>query len=124
MVTVPFGRSSKAMPATKIIELRHVREHIVGDDEVRLAALRCQFRGDLLAEKLDQRRHADFFSSRRHRIGRIDPEHRNAHAQEILEQVAIVAGQFNHQARAPQRETLARHVAIRFGVREPIIRVR
>ena len=125
MVMLPSAQQQQGDAGDEIVELRHVREHIVADDQVRLTALPAPIPGPPLWPKnFDQRRHPDFLSGGGHRIGRIDPEHGNTHAQKILEQVAVVAGQFDHQARTPQRETPARHVAIRLGMRQPVVRVR
>ena len=77
-----------------------------------------------LTEKLDQRRHTDFFRRGRHRIGRIDPEHRDTHLQKILEQVAVVAGQLDHEAgriQAKRRRAMSQYA---LGMGQPVVRIR
>ncbi len=80
MVILPSGRSRSFNAGDEIIELRHMRKHIVADDEIRLTSLAHQLAGHPLTEKLDQSRHADFFSCGSHRVGRINAEHGYAHS--------------------------------------------
>ena len=71
-------------PGNEIVELRHVREHVIRDNEIGTAALARELAGERLPEEFHQRRHADALSRTRHRIRGIDAEHRHAHLQKFL----------------------------------------
>ena len=60
----------------------------------RSAALRATGLGGLLAEEPDTRRHALSIATRP-RSGRLDTEHRDALRDEVLQQVAVVAGELD-----------------------------
>ena len=76
-----------------------------------------------LAEELHQRRHADLLRSARDRIRRIDAEHGNAHLEEVLEEIAVVAGELHHETVRAEREPLARHLGVALRVCEPLVGV-
>ena len=109
------GLQQQGDAGDKVIELRHMREHIVADDQIGLPALARQGPRQMLAEELDQGRNADLLRRGGDGIGRIDAEHRHAHGDEILQQIAVVAGKFDHQAVGVEREAPARHVAVRLA---------
>ena len=117
------GLEQPCNPRHEVIEQRHMRQHVVGDDQVGLPAVRNQLLGQTLAEELHQGGNADFFRSRRDGTGRIDAEHRHAHVNEVLQQVPIVAREFHDQAVFAEAEPVPRHFAVRFGVRQPVVRV-
>ncbi len=85
-----------------------MREHVVGDQQVRPAALGHEAGRQLPAEELDHgldptlpRRLGDV-------RGGLDPERRYAPLDDVLEQVAVVAGQLDHQAVRVEPEALDR----------------
>src|SRR5690349_6526454 len=86
-------------PGNEIVELRHVREHVVADDQVGADAALRQLYGRFAAEEADLRRNA-----RGHRRagdvgGRLDAQYRDAQRLEVLEQITVVAGDLDHLAR-------------------------
>ena len=80
------------------VDVRHVGEDVVAEDEVRLPALRRQFRGELASEEPREGRdtggHGDLGDVR----GRLDAEARHAGGDEVLQQIAVVAGDLDHEA--------------------------
>ena len=94
------GARSAATPADEVVDVGHLGEHVVAEDELGLAALVGEPLGELRAEELGQRRHA----ARDRRFGDVqrgfDAEHRNALWQEMLEQVAVVRSHFDDEALA------------------------
>ena len=56
--------------------------------------------------------------------GRIDPEHRYALRQEVLQQVAVVRGELDDEAVGRELEAGADHVDVRARVLDPRVRVR
>ena len=103
----------------EIVNVRHVRQHVGGADQVRLFALRGQALGQVFAEELHQGRHALLFGLRRGVAGGLDPQHRHACLHEILQQIAIVGGDFHHQALGPKLQFRRHLLCIGFAVGEP-----
>jgi hypothetical protein len=75
-----------------------VRQHIVGNDQIRLPALPGQIPAQALSEEFHQRGHADFLGRCGHGARRVDTQNRYAHLDEILQQVAVVACELDDQA--------------------------
>jgi hypothetical protein len=67
-----------------------VREHVVADDQVGGAVLADDVSRGLAAEEADHRRDAALDRGLRDVGGRLDPEHRHALLDEVLEEVAVV----------------------------------
>ena len=82
------------------VGVRHVRQHIVGVDDVRPAPLGGKLHREVAAEERVQRVDAAL-ARRRHRTGRrIDAQHRNAPLAVVLQQVAVVARELDHERAA------------------------
>ena len=98
-MTTPSGLSRMRHAGDEVVEVGHLRQHVVADDEVGLRALGDQLLGEPRAEEIDA---ASGRPSRRPRFGdvgrRLDAEHGHAERQEVLQQIAVVAGQLDHQA--------------------------
>ena len=98
-------------------------EYVVGDQQVRLAALGNEAGRELPAEELDHGLDPPF-PGRLRDVGRgLDPQRGYAALDDVLEQVAVVAGQLDHLAVLPQPEALDHggHVVARVG--DPGIRI-
>ena len=50
---------------------------------------------------------------------RLDAEHGHSERQKVLEEIAVVARQLDHQAVRPELEPTLDHLAVRLGVRDP-----
>jgi len=70
-----------------------------------------------------QCRHADLLGRSGHRIRRIDAEHGYAPVDEVLQQVAVVAGEFHHETVRAEPEPPDRHVGVAPRVRQPLVGV-
>ena len=88
----PPGVEQELEAGDEVVEVRHVGEHVVADDQVGRRALVGEPRAELRAEERDQRRDAVRLGDRGHVRGRLDAEHRHAALDEPLQQVAVVAG--------------------------------
>ena len=99
----------------EVVQVRHLREHVVAEHEVGGAALADEPLGELDAEELDERRHAPLLGRDRDVRRRVDPEHRHALRQEVLEQVAVVRGELDDEALRAEAEPVADHLHV--GVR-------
>ena len=111
------------MPATKLVEVRHLGQNVVAGDEVGLDALRDKRAGELLAEELHTRRHADLFGGLGHVCGRLDAETGDAALDEIAQEVAVIAGKLDHEALIVQPEARNHLFGIVARVGEPGVRV-
>ena len=86
----------------EIVQVRHLGEHIVAHDQVGLLALRHEAARQLDAEELGDAGNALGDRDLGDIGGRLDAEHRHAERQEMLQQIAVIAGEFDGQA-APRR---------------------
>ena len=114
----------RPQPGRESANVRHVREDVVGGDQVRLAVL-GRYRGARIrAEEFHHGPDALSDGGLGDVAGRLDPEHRDAGRREMLEQVAVVARDLGHQAVGGKPE-LGRHLAgVPLSVRDPRIGVR
>ena len=81
------------------VEVGHVGEDVVGVDHVGALAERGQVAGDLGAEELTESGDAPLVAGHPGDVrGRLDAEHRDALVMVVLEQVAVVARDLDHQA--------------------------
>ena len=118
-----LGREQARHAGDEVVEVGHLGEHVVADDQVGLPALGAQRLGERDAEELDPGRNALGERDLGHVRGGLDAEHRHAKRQEMLQQIAVVARQLDHQAVRAEREALRDHRAIRLGVGDPAGRV-
>src|SRR5262245_4032581 len=81
----------------EIIDVGNLRQHIVGHDQVRLLAFGRKLKGKPLAEEVDPCRYPLLDSNLGDIGGGLDAEDRNAEWQEMLQQVAVVAGELDYQ---------------------------
>ena len=84
-------------PRHQAIEVRHMGEHVIGDDQIGGATLGPEPAGEGAPEEILERRHSGLDGGcGRCRRG-IDAEHGNAALDEVLQHVAVVAGDLDHQ---------------------------
>ena len=79
------------------VQVRDVRQDVVGEDQVGHAAFIAQLLGERAAEEGVEGRHAGGDRGLRGRPCRIDPQDRHAARDEVAQQVAVVAGDLDHQ---------------------------
>ena len=106
-------------PGHEAVEVRHLGQDVVGHHQVGLAPFAGQPAGQLLAEELGQGGDPSFGGHLGHVAGRLDPEHRDPPGDEVLQQVAVVAGQLDDQALGAQPEPLGGQVGVVAGVAHP-----
>ena len=107
----------------EIVEVGDVGEHVVRHQQVRLSALGHEARRELPAEELDHGLDPPPPGDFRDVRSRLDPKRRYAPLDEMLEQVAVVAGQLHHLAVRAQPEALDHRLHVIAGVGDPGIRI-
>ncbi len=84
--------------ANEAIGVLYMRQDVVAVDDVGAAVFLRHLLRQLLGEEGAQRAHADLLRIGGRAIGRVDAEHRNAPLDIVLEQVAVIARQLDHEA--------------------------
>ena len=103
----------------KVVEVGHLCQDVVADNEVGGAAFGGKFFRHLRTEEAHQRRNP-FFDGGLGDIGRrLNPEHGNALAHEVLQQIAVVAGHFGHETLLAKLEARLHLVTVFFAMLEP-----
>src|ERR1700694_120811 len=113
-----------AQPCDEVVQCGNVRQDVVGYDEVGLAVDRLQPLGRTLTEKSDLGAHAAAHRCRRHIGSRLDAEHRYGAARKTLQQMAVVAAHFCHQASLSELQPLYDIGGITLDVLAPSRRIR
>ena len=116
------GRGERDLHAgDEVVEVRHLSEDVVAEEEVGVAALGGQLVRQLDAEEAHHGRHALLLGGRGHVGRRFDAEDRDAGLDEPLEEVAVVARQLDHVARRAVAEPVDHLVGVRAGVLHPAV---
>ena len=106
-VITPSGFEQARHAGDEVVEVGHLGQHVVADDEIgRAGPRRRSALGERDAEELDPGRDALGERDLGHVGGRLDAEHGHAERQEVLQQIAVVAGQLDDQAVRPEPEPL------------------
>ncbi len=93
------GRLQKpGEPGDKIIDVVHMGDHIVGDNDIRKFPFARQSLAASRPEKIMDRGHTDRVRPGYGPIRRIDPEAVNAASGKVAQQVAVVAGDLHDKA--------------------------
>ena len=111
-VTTPCGASTSLDAGNEVVELGDLREHVVRDDEVGGAALRHQLARQAGVEEVDDRLDTPLACRRRDVRRRVDAERGNPLAHEVLQEVAIVRGQLEHEAAPVEVEALGDEIHV------------
>ena len=93
-------------PGDEVVGVGRVRENVVGDDRVGLPPLAPQPLRKPRAEELLQGRHAGRLGRLGLRGRRVDAEHRHVELEEVVEEVAVVRGDLDHEAVLAEPEEL------------------
>ena len=89
-------------PLHEAVQSRRVRHHVVGHDHVGARAGVDEPPRHVGAEELAQRRHAGGLRRVRLLRRRVDPEHGHALLDEVAQQIAVVRGELDDEAVAPE----------------------
>src|ERR1700722_773498 len=117
-----FRLQQDLQPFHKVVEVRHLRQDVVAENEVGATVSRREFFRQVCAEEAYERRNS-FFDRRLGDVGgRLNSEYGNVLAHEVLQQVAIVAGHFDDETLLAQAETRLHLFAVFFAMLQPRVR--
>src|SRR5713226_3034201 len=119
----PSGLEQDLDSSNKVAEIGNLRQNIVADQQIRLFTLRSQLSSQPLAKKLHQCRNLLLLGNFRHVGGRLNAQHRNLFLDKVLQQVAIVAGQFHNQTPFIQPKPVAHLIGVAPAVFQPAVGV-
>jgi hypothetical protein len=100
-----------------IAEVGHLRQHVIGNDEVGTPVVGHQFVGQCRAESCNQC--GQFGRARSDHGGGADGEYRYSKWLEVLQQEAVVAGELHHKAFGSKAQALLNHMAVTASVLYP-----
>jgi hypothetical protein len=119
----PGRREKRGDARGEVVDVGHLREHVVPEDEIRMAALGREAGAELGTEELRDR--LDPAGDRG--VGDVprglDAEHGDALREEVLEQVPVVRRELDDEAVRAEREPLAHLVDVAPRVLDPRVRV-
>jgi hypothetical protein len=78
-------------PGDEVVDVRHLRQYVVADYQIRFLASRDELSRRLTAEEFDERRDALGLGHSRHVGGWLDAEHRDLPRDKILKKYTVVA---------------------------------
>ena len=107
----------------EVVEVGNVGEDVVRDQQVRLAALGHEAGRELPAEELDHGLDSPLTGGFGDVRCGLDPERRYAPLDDVLEQIAVVAGKLHHLAVRAEPEALDHRLHVVARVSDPGIRV-
>jgi hypothetical protein len=108
----------------EVVEVRHVRHHVVGGDQVGALALGDEVAGRLAPEEADERLDSELLCHLGDVGGRLDAQRRDAALDDVPQQVAVVARDLHDQAVGAEAEALDRHLDVAARVLDPRVGVR
>ena len=108
----------------EVIELGHLRQHIVGNDQIGVPVVGHHLPRCFGTEEGDERRNACLSRRLRHIGGGLDAKHRHAEGNEMLQQIAVIASELDHEAFRSEPEAALDHLAIAASIRYPGRRIR
>src|SRR5690242_591633 len=106
------------------MEIRHLRQDVVADDEIGPPPLRHKAPREIEPEELDQCRNIPAAGSFRHIGGGLDAQHRYAVRQEMLKQISVVACDLDHLAARTKAKAADDHLAVSTRMLDPGGRIR
>ena len=99
-----------------------MREHIVAEQQVRALAASEQLARSRAAKELHDRSNTLLGGHLSDIRGRLDPQHRDIFLGEVLQEVTIIAGNFNYEAIIGERKAPNHLVGVPFRMRQPTVR--
>ena len=103
-------------PTDEVVEVGHMRHHVVGDDHVSRAVVAADRRSSPTPEEVDDRRHPDLVRHPRRPRRRVDAQHADACSGCVPEQVAVVARHLNEQRARSERTGRDELLDVELGV--------
>src|SRR5258705_12468665 len=103
----------------EIIDVRHLRQYIVADNQVRRFSLARKFQRELRPEKTSQRGHPLFDGHFGHVCGRFDSEDRHSSFYEVLQEVTVVTCDLDDKTLRAQSESFGYLCRVLFAVLQP-----
>src|SRR5262249_44588199 len=88
------------------VQVRHLSEHVVADDQVGGPPLACQRPAEFRVKKADQCLDALFLRRDRNIGSRLDAQTGNAPPDERLQQISVITRQLNDEAARPEPQSL------------------
>jgi hypothetical protein len=119
-----LGPEQRGDASDEAVQVGHLGQDVVADDQVGHGPLADELRCELGAEELREGGDALLLGHLRHVEGRLDAEDGDALRDEPLEQVAVVAGQLDGQAVGRELQPLGDPLDVVATVGEPRVRVR
>ena len=108
----------------EVVEFRYLRQHIVGDDQIGVPAVDHHLSRSFGTEEGDQRRNACLSRGFGHIGSGFNAENRHAEFNEMLQQIAVVAAQFDDGAFRSKPEPAFDRFAVAPGMGHPARRCR
>ena len=120
----PAGIERDFQTADEVIDVRHVSENVVPEEEVSGPAIDHELFRGLRAEEFYDAGNLLLLPCDLGDVGRrLHPEDGDALGFEVLEQVTVVAGDFDNLARFIETEALCHHLAVASRVLHPTRRI-
>ena len=107
--------------AHKVINIGNLCQNIVPSDQICLFAFFTQLRGQFAPKELSQGWNAFFDRNLGHVFGWLNAQHRDSRLDEVLQQVAVITGDFDDQTILVQSKTVQDHFSVFFAVFQPCI---
>src|SRR5262249_21829573 len=110
--------------ANEVVEVGHLRQDVVADDEIRRVTLRDKFLGGAASEEPRDSWNAASDRGSCYVFRGLDAENRDAFGDEVLEEIAVVASELDGVMPGAKTEPGGDHVDVAAGVPEPGVGVR
>ncbi len=107
----------------EVVQIGDMRQHVIAEQQVRLAKFGNQLACGLGPEELHNRRYAILDRDLGHIGGGFDAQNGHALRDKMLQQVTVVAGDLHHAAVSTDPEALAHQFAVLACVLYPAVRV-
>ena len=112
------------MPRDEVVDVGHVGQHVVAQQQVGLAVLARDLARAARGRRSGPWSGTPFSTAASRDVGRrLDAQHRHAARDEMLQQVAVVAGDLHHLAAGPSLQRLDRHLGVAPRMLDPAGRV-
>ena len=111
-------------PSHEVIQIGHVRKHVVADQQICLKAAGNQGAGEFGGEERHLSRNSVLLRYLRDVGGGLDAQRRNSRGDEVLQQITVVARDLDNLFRGIQRKARDYVLHVGPGVVQPALRVR
>ena len=118
------GCQERGDPGHDIVEVRHLCQRVVAGDQVGRPTGSSQLARQCMVEESGERRYTCRLGDERDILGRLDAQYGHSGADEIPEQVSVVAAQLDDEAGRTEVQGTPHLVSVEAGVFEPAVGVR